>query len=59
MTKSFPIIVIIALTSGLLGQFIWKMIYFPEPILPVIFELIFFTTLAGIGIWMISRLEKK
>ena len=36
----FPIIVMVAIFCGLTGQFIWKMIYFPEPIVPVVIELV-------------------
>ncbi len=49
--KVFPIAVIIAFLLGLIGQFVWKMIYFPEPIIPVICEVSGFIILAGIAIW--------
>lgn len=47
----FPIVVIIALFLGLLGQFIWKMIYFPEPIPLVVVELTCITGLVVLAIW--------
>ncbi len=47
----WPITVMVALTCGLTGQFVWKMIYFPEPIVPVIIELVFFYSIVGIAIW--------
>ena len=59
MNKPIPITIIVALTTGLIAQFIWKMIYFPEPILPVIFELIFIITAAGVAIQMIAKQELK
>jgi len=54
MKRVFPIIVILAFLAGLIGQFIWKMIYFPEPIIPVVLELTGFCILAGIAIWCIG-----
>lgn len=47
--KVFPAIVITSLTCGLIAQFTWKMIYFPEPIVPVILELVFIVALATVG----------
>ena len=47
-----PTLVIMALFAGILGQFIWKMIYFPEPVIPVIFELICITGLVVLAIWV-------
>ncbi len=49
----WPISVIIALFLGLVGQFIWKMIYFPEPIGIVIFELVFI-----IGVVILTIVQK-
>ncbi len=51
----YPVIVILALWAGIVTQFVWKMIYFPEPILPVIIELIFITSVSGSAIWMTIR----
>ena len=42
----FPVIIIWALTAGLIAQFVWKMIYFPEPVIPFICELVMFVILA-------------
>ena len=50
MIKVFPIIVILGLTADLIAQFIWKMVYFPEPLLVVILEVMGIIILAGIGI---------
>ena len=55
MRKVFPISVIIGLTAGLVAQFVWKMMYFPEPLFPVILELMFIFCLAGIAIWIIVK----
>lgn len=51
----YPVIVLVAFFSGLLGQFIWKMIYFPEPIVPVIIELLVIAGLAGLAVWMVIK----
>lgn len=55
--RAFPIILIIAFLSGLIGQFVWKMIYFPEPVIPVVLELAAFTALAGVAIWWIWSIK--
>jgi len=57
MRRFFPILVIIAFLLGLIGQFAWKMIYFPEPLIPVICEITMFIILAGIAIWCIRRIK--
>ena len=49
----FPATVIIAFTCGLVAQFIWKMIYSPEPLVPVVIELVFIVALAGVAIWLL------
>lgn len=49
------IIIIIALACGLTGQFVWKMIYFPEPLVPVIIELTIIWGLVGLAIWLILK----
>jgi len=54
---AFPVIVIISLTLGLITAFVWKMIYFPEPLLPVILELLFMVTIAWLAIWCITKLK--
>lgn len=54
MARVFPIATICALTAGLLAQFTWKMVYFPEPIVPVIFEIAFILFLAGTSVWVIA-----
>jgi len=59
MIKAFPIIVITSLTLGLIASFVWKMIYFPEPILPVILELVFIVTMAWLAVWCITKLERR
>ena len=59
MLKAFPMVVIIGLTLGLITAFIWKMIYFPEPLLPVILELIFIVTMAWLAIWCITKLKRR
>ena len=56
MLKALPIVIIISLTLGLITAFIWKMIYFPEPLLPVILELILIVTIAWLAIWCITKL---
>lgn len=56
MIKVFPIAVIIGLLFSVIGQFVWKMIYFPEPLLMVIGELIGFIIFAGVAIWCIVRI---
>ena len=58
MIKAFPVIVIISLTLGLITAFVWKMIYFPEPLLPVILELLFMVTMAWLAIWCITGLKR-
>lgn len=50
-----PAIFVLALTCGLIGQFVWKMVYFPEPLLPVILELIFIVAIAGYIVYQILR----
>ena len=57
MITAFPVIVIISLTLGLITAFVWKMIYFPEPLLPVILELLFMVTIAWLAIWCITKLK--
>ena len=47
----WPIIVMIALAAGLTAQFVWKMIYFPEPVEAVIIELIGTWAIVGVAIW--------
>ena len=47
----WPITVMIALALGLTAQFVWKMIYFPEPLGMVIIELIGIWALVGLAIW--------
>jgi hypothetical protein len=47
----WPIIVIIALALGLTAQFVWKMVYFPEPIVPVIIELVIIWVIVGVAVW--------
>ncbi len=47
----YPVIIMLALFAGLVGQFIWKMIYFPEPIVPVVIELVCIVGLVGLAIW--------
>jgi len=56
--KSWVIIVLIALLAGILGQFIWKMIYFPEPIIPVIIELSLITAMTLSAIVVTRKLRK-
>ena len=56
MKRAFPISVIAAFGTGLMAQFVWKMIYFPEPLLPVVFELAGIIILAGIAVWCIEGL---
>ena len=46
MKRVLPVFIIISFACGLIAQFIWKMIYFPEPIVLVIFELGFIIILA-------------
>ena len=46
-----PIMVMIALALGLTGQFVWKMIYFPEPLKMVIIELVGIWAMVGVAIW--------
>ena len=55
MKKAFPIVVILAFLAGLIGQFVWKMIYFPEPLGVVILEITGFILLAIVAIWCIVR----
>lgn len=58
MRKVFPIIVLVALMAGLLGQFGWKMIYFPEPLIPVIFEVSGIVILSGLAIWCVATARR-
>ncbi len=51
MKKAIVVIVLLALTAGLLGQFVWKMIYWPEPLVPVIIEICIILGLTGLAIW--------
>ena len=53
--KDYPTVVILAFTLGLTGAFIWKMIYHPEPLIPVMLELMIIYTLASTAIWQIRR----
>ena len=39
----WPGVVLVAFYLGLVTQFIWKMIYFPEPIVTVVLELVVIT----------------
>ncbi len=50
--------IIIGLTGGLIAQFIWKMIYFPEPIIPVILELVIIIAFATVGCELVLRQER-
>ena len=50
MKRAFVIAVLLGLLAGLLAQFVWKLIYFPEPIIPVIFELLGFIILTGVAV---------
>lgn len=50
MRRAFVISVLLGLTAGLVASFVWKMVYFPEPLLPVILELTMIITLAGLAI---------
>lgn len=51
----YPVIVLAALFAGLLGQFIWKVIYFPEPTVPVIIELTVILGLVISAIWLVIK----
>jgi len=53
--RMWVIAVLVALLAGLTTQFIWKMIYFPEPIIPVIIELAFIYALAISAIYLIYK----
>ncbi len=55
MKKAFVITIILALAAGLIAQFVWKMIYFPEPIIPVIIELLFIVALAGLAVYLEAK----
>ena len=57
MKRTFPIAVILAFLAGLIVQFVWKMIYFPEPLLPVVLEIAGFIVLAGIAIRCVARIK--
>lgn len=54
MKQIYPIVVILSLAAGLVTQFIWKMIYFPEPVIPVIIELTFIIGLTISSVWVIA-----
>jgi len=51
MKKLWIITVLLALYAGLIGQFVWKMIYFPEPLMLVIIELILIGGLVSSAIY--------
>ena len=57
MKKAWVVIVLIALLIGILGQFVWKMIYFPEPLIPVIIEVVLIISLTISAIVLTKKLN--
>jgi hypothetical protein len=57
--KSLVIGITAGLTCGLLGQFTWKLYYFPEPVIPLFFELTGIVALATISILQTLQLCQK
>ena len=51
MKRGFVVSVLLGLCCGLIAQFIWKLIYFPEPLIPVIIEVSGIIILTGIAIY--------
>lgn len=49
--KYYPTMIIGGLWTGLVTQFVWKIVYFPEPLIPVIGELTLITTLGTLAVW--------
>lgn len=49
--KAFVVSVLLGFMAGLEAQFIWKIIYFPEPLIPVVVEMCGIVVLAGLAIW--------
>jgi len=47
--RVLPMIIIVSFACGLIAQFVWKMFYFPEPIIPVICEIVGIVILGVIG----------
>jgi len=56
MKRVFIIAVIAGLVAGLITQFVWKMVYFPEPLILVVGEVAGIIVLAGLAIWYVIRL---
>lgn len=50
--RYIPAVIILALTCGIIAQFVWKMVYFPEPITPIVLEMASIIILAIIGIYL-------
>ncbi len=53
----YPTMIIGGFWAGIMTQFVWKMIYFPEPLILVVGELIPITALgilAILGIWRLG-----
>jgi hypothetical protein len=46
----YPAIVISGLWGGIVAQFIWKLIYTPEPLVWVALELAFVTVLSALAV---------
>lgn len=55
LRKALPALCVMGLTVGLFVQFGWKMVYFPEPLGPVIAELAAIVVIAGYAIFQILR----
>ena len=55
LRKGLPVSFVGALTCGLLAQFIWKMIYWPEPLLPVILEIAGILGMTAFVVYQILR----
>lgn len=53
--RVYSVVVICGLVMGLLAQFAWKMIYFPEPLTPVVIEVTGIIVISGIAIRFILR----
>ncbi|MBA7580434.1 hypothetical protein ES708_22325 [subsurface metagenome] len=55
LRQAFVILTLVAFAAGLIAQFVWKMIYYPEPLIPVICEVCGIVIAAGLAIWCVWR----